>query len=512
MADIQFQSTSVTESGKLERIGVHSHISGLGLNELLECTVRGSGGNFIGQTEARRAMGILLKLIQQGQLAGRGILLAGPPSTGKTALAHALSQELGSDVPFVTLSASQVYSTQRSKTEVLTQAVRRAMAVKMEEETEIIEGEVVEIQMSTVLQGKSQGKLTMCTTEMETVYDLGSKLLEQLRKEKVSAGDVVRIDKANGKLSKLGRSFSRSRDYDAISSSTKFVATPEGELQKRKTATHVVSLHEIDVINSRQQGFLALFSGDTGEISSELRKQIDSKVAEWKEEGRAKLVSGVLFIDEVHLLDLECFSYLNTALEQPLAPVLVIATNRGMVRNSDDRRCNRDNRRCGSDAFMLPYSFSTNILCAVLFQSPIRGAGVKHTSPHGIPADFLDRLLIISTHPYDVEELRMILKVRTSQEETELDEPAMELLTRVARETSLRYAMQLVALSKLRATKHKRKIVAVEDVEAVFTLFYDVKRSTQFVMDHSNDFLFHELQVDEVMDSTKVLDPAPMDE
>jgi RuvB-like protein 2 len=44
---------------------------------------------------------------------------------------------------------------------------------------------------------------------------------------------------------------------------------------------HVVSLHEIDVINSRQQGFLALFAGDTGEIKSEVREQIDMKVAEW---------------------------------------------------------------------------------------------------------------------------------------------------------------------------------------------------------------------------------------
>lgn len=36
---------------------------------------------------------------------------------------------------------------------------------------------------------------------------------------------------------------------------------PEGELQKRKEVVHTVSLHEIDVINSRTQGFLALFSG-----------------------------------------------------------------------------------------------------------------------------------------------------------------------------------------------------------------------------------------------------------
>ena len=91
-------------------------------------------------------------------------------------------------------------------------------------------------------------------------------------------------------------------------------------------------LHEIDVINSRQQGFLALFAGDTGEIKSEVRDQIDAKVAEWREEGRATLVPGVLFIDEVHMLDMECFSFLNRALEHELAPVLVIATNRGKPR------------------------------------------------------------------------------------------------------------------------------------------------------------------------------------
>jgi len=42
---------------------------------------------------------------------------------------------------------------------------------------------------------------------------------------------------------------------------TRFVQCPEGELQKRKEVVHTVTLHEIDVINSRTQGFLALFSG-----------------------------------------------------------------------------------------------------------------------------------------------------------------------------------------------------------------------------------------------------------
>ena len=50
---------------------------------------------------------------------------------------------------------------------------------------------------------------------------------------------------------------------------------------------------------SSTQGFLALFAGDTGEIRSEVREQIDSKIAEWREEGKADIIPGVLFIDEV---------------------------------------------------------------------------------------------------------------------------------------------------------------------------------------------------------------------
>lgn len=77
--------------------------------------------------------------------------------------------------------------------------------------------------------------------------------------------DVITIDKASGKITVIGRSFARARDFDAMGPQTKFVPTPEGELQKRKEVVHTVSLHEIDVINSRSQGFLALFSGESQE-------------------------------------------------------------------------------------------------------------------------------------------------------------------------------------------------------------------------------------------------------
>ncbi|GKE48928.1 RuvB-like protein 2 [Tanacetum coccineum] len=113
-------------------------------------------------------------------------------------------------------------------------------------------------------------------------------------------------------------------------------------------------------MKSRTQGFLALFTGDIGEIRAEVWEQIDTKVEEWREEGKAEIIPAVLFIDEVHMLDIECFSILNRALENDMAPIIVVATNRGIT--------------------------------------TIRGTNYK--SPQVIPINFLDRLLIISTKPY----------------------------------------------------------------------------------------------------------------
>ena len=57
-----------------------------------------------------------------------------------------MAQSLGSDVPFIMTAASEIFSLSMSKTEALTQAFRRSIGVRIQEETELVEGEVVEIQ------------------------------------------------------------------------------------------------------------------------------------------------------------------------------------------------------------------------------------------------------------------------------------------------------------------------------------------------------------------------------
>ena len=72
------------------------------------------------------------------------------------------------------------------------------------------------------------------------------------------------------------------------------------------------------------------------------------------------------------MLDIECFSFLNRALENELAPLVVMASNRGMAR--------------------------------------IRGTQFR--SPHGLPIDLLDRVLIVSTQPYTEEDVKQIIHIR----------------------------------------------------------------------------------------------------
>lgn len=447
----------VRELTKVDRIGAHSHIRGLGLDDSLEARKASQG--MVGQAAARRAAGIILEMIKEGKIAGRAVLIAGQPGTGKTAIAQGLAKALSKDVPFTAIAGSELFSHEMSKSEALTQAFRQSIGIRIKEETEMIEGEVVEIQIDRPATGSGAkvGKLTLKTTEMETIYDLGTKMIESLTKQKVSAGDVVTIDKASGKITVIGRSFARARDYDATGPQTKFVPCPEGELQKRKEVVHTVSLHEIDVINSRTQGFLALFSGDTGEIKPEVREQINSKVAEWREEGKADVVPGVLFIDEVHMLDIECFAFLNRALENTMAPVLIMATNRGIT--------------------------------------TIRGTNYK--SPHGIPIDLLDRLLIIPTSEYKPAELEKILQIRCEEEDVEMSQEALVLLKSIAGNTSLRYAIQLITAASLVCKKRKGTEVEVADVKKVYKLFQDVGRSTQFLKEYQAEFMFDEAQGEE---------------
>jgi DNA helicase TIP49 (TBP-interacting protein) len=75
-----------------------------------------------------QAAGVILNMIREGRIAGRAVLLAGQPGTGKTAIAMGMAKALGQETPFAMMAASEIFSLEMSKTEALTQVSDSARA------------------------------------------------------------------------------------------------------------------------------------------------------------------------------------------------------------------------------------------------------------------------------------------------------------------------------------------------------------------------------------------------
>ena len=133
----------VASTAKQSRVAAHTHIKGLGL--AADGSALPAAAGFVGQAAAREACGIVADMIRAKKMAGRALLLTGAPGTGKTALALGLAAELGARVPFCPLVASEVYSAEVKKTEVLAEHFRRAIGLRIRETKEVYEGEVTEM-------------------------------------------------------------------------------------------------------------------------------------------------------------------------------------------------------------------------------------------------------------------------------------------------------------------------------------------------------------------------------
>lgn len=450
----------VKSTTRVQRVAVHSHIKGLGLDA--DGNAQHVASGLVGQELSREAAGVVVQLIKTKKMAGRALLLAGPPGTGKTALALAVSQELGSKVPFCPMVGSEVFSSEVKKTAVLMENFRRAIGLRIKETKEVYEGEVTELTpeetenpMGGYGKTVSHVVIGLKTTKGTKQLKLDPSIYESLQKEKVQVGDVIYIEANSGAVRRQGRSDAFATEFDL--EAEEYVPLPKGEVHKKKEVIQDVTLHDLDVANAKPQGGQDIMSmmgqmmkPKKTEITDKLRAEINKVVNKYIDQGIAELVPGVLFIDEVHMLDIECFTYLNRALESSLSPIVVFATNRGncTIRGTEDI-----------------------------------------VAPHGIPLDLLDRLLIIRTLPYSVEEMTQILGLRAQVEGIDAEEAAISALGQIGSTTTLRYAAQLLTPANLLARINGRESVTVDDVEEINELFFDAKSSAKLLREQDSKYL-----------------------
>ncbi|KAK9468152.1 TIP49 C-terminus-domain-containing protein [Lipomyces arxii] len=446
--------------GRDNRTAAHTHIKGLGLDERGLAT-RQDGG-FIGQQNAREACGIIVDMIKAKKMSGRAILLAGGPGTGKTALALAMSQELGPKVPFCPITGSEIFSAEVKKTEALMENFRRAIGLRIKETKEVYEGEVTELTPEEAENplggyGKTISHVVVGLKSFKGTKQLrlDPSIYESIQKERVSVGDIIYIEANTGAVKRVGRSDAYATEFDL--EAEEYVPLPKGDVHKKKEIVQDVTLHDLDIANARPQGGQDIMSmmgqlmkPKKTEITDKLRQEINKVVNKYIDQGVAELVPGVLFIDEVHMLDIECFTYLNRALESSISPVVVLASNRGMatIRGTEDI-----------------------------------------VAPHGVPPDLVDRLLIVRTLPYNKEEIKLIVEKRKNTEMLTIADPALDKLADQGVHTSLRYALQLMAPASILSRAKGRQEITVADIEEAEELFLDAKRSTAIVQASNGIFL-----------------------
>jgi len=345
------------------------------------------------------------------------------------------------------------------KTEFLTQALRRAIGVRIHEMRRIYEGKVEELSIrqeshpyNPYTKIPTGGTIKLATKDASQRLSMDQSFAVSLLRQGVETGDVVQIDVDGGRVVKLGKSKEAAEKEKVDLSSVQAVEIPSGPVLKNKEFVYTVTLNDLDMAQSRAgvSFFGLLFGGEERkEISSETRAGVDEMVKEWVEQGRAEIIPGVVFIDECSMLDIETFAFLGRAMEQELSPILIFATNRGLT--------------------------------------TVRGTDFK--APHGMPLDLLDRLLIITTHPYSKEEILEILKIRAKTEKINLSKEALEYLAEIGEANSLRYAVQLLAPAAEVAGAEKAKQVGKKHIERVQSLFVDVARSVQHLKEYEERML-----------------------
>ena len=209
----------VKSTTKQQRVAAHSHVKGLGLAD--DGKAVEVGGGLVGQEKAREACGVVVELIKTKKMAGRALMLAGAPGTGKTAMALALAHELGPKVPFCPMVGSEVFSSEVKKTEVLMENFRRAIGLRIKETKEVYEGEVTELtpeESEDPLGGYGKTVahviIGLKTTKGTKQLKLDPSIYEAIQKEKVTPGDVIYIEANSGAVKRVGRSDAFATEFD----------------------------------------------------------------------------------------------------------------------------------------------------------------------------------------------------------------------------------------------------------------------------------------------------------
>jgi RuvB-like protein 1 len=405
-------------------LGFHSHIKGLGLDPNYSPVSNSNSSGFIGQDNTRKELGNIVKLIKlKGDYPNRPILITGGPASGKSALGHALKQELGSKIPFAKAVPAELNFFGE---DALITFCRRTIGLKIKETKDVFEGEVTELVVHEVplappdnsessYKAISHISLTLKTAKGTKQLDLDAMMYDNLIKSQISIGDIVYFEANSGAIKRLGKSDAYKHVYDLEFDT--FLPLPKGEVRTQREVIQELNLIDLDIAAADPEFGNDLISQAAKvalshvprriEITDAIRRKVDDMVDGLlsDEQDAAELVPGVLFIDDAHLLDPKIWLSILRLIRLRTCPVIVMAANNNIYQKVDN--------------------------------------------------SIIEQCHLVKTTDYSLEDLREIIRVRSKTEQIPLEDVSLAELSKLAHGVNLNYALNLLTFLKamLNSTK-----------------------------------------------------------
>ncbi|XP_026385232.1 ruvB-like helicase 1 isoform X2 [Papaver somniferum] len=283
---------------------------------------------------------IFVNKMKEQKMAGNMVLLDGGNSLlhdatlklGSTCRVSGVPSSDGTDKVSYFCSISGLEERLRDK---IKEGLRRATGLHVELSRKVYEGEVTKLQRNYI--DDSNNTIRSISIDLATTQETRELLLGELyfdALEKVEVEDSIVIDIQSGAVKNKGpvtNTSSRTNSPDEPDLEAPIARgnnpQPGGKVLKVIKAAQNVSLHDLDEAITTQRKDEGIYSFLISQKVS--AANIDEVVNNLVNEGLAKRKYGILQISEAQMLDFECFSLINNALETSFLSVFLSAA-RGM--------------------------------------------------------------------------------------------------------------------------------------------------------------------------------------
>lgn len=166
--------------------------------------------------------------------------------------------------------------------------IRNNIIIKSIDEFKIVEGQITKMENYSI---------QLRTSDIESKFFIGKTIFNELEREKVAVGDIIKIYKDTGFVVRLGRNLGT----DNINTSEKLIEMPQGECFKTEKRTTRITLNQLDLLNCKSNSLSQFYSTEL--VPKHIRDDVNIQVNRWIKEGKISIDISPIIINHAEILN-----------------------------------------------------------------------------------------------------------------------------------------------------------------------------------------------------------------